>query len=202
MEDTPDGAAWIERLGAPRAEPDPAGAPPDGRSLALILETATTVPDHGRLRPWRFAVVSGAGRDRFASALVAGLHEARGTGLPDAMVAKMRAKAFAAPCQVVLVASPDPTSNVPVWEQVSSASCTGYAIVLAASGLGFGAIWKSAAVLETNAVRTFFELGPDERLLGWVNVGTVPDPTSSPRRTPPMIALEPLVTIVGDVRPG
>jgi len=30
------------------------------------------VPDHGDLRPWRFAVCTGAGRDRFAAALVAG----------------------------------------------------------------------------------------------------------------------------------
>jgi nitroreductase len=92
--------------------------------------------------------------------------------VPDAQVAKTRGKAFAAACAVVLIASPDPTSNVPIWEQVASASCTGYAIVLAATGLGFGAVWKSAAVLDTVPVRELFELDPDERLLGWVNIGT------------------------------
>jgi nitroreductase len=117
-------------------------------------------------------VVAGEGRDTFADALEAGLAEARGPDQPGSVVAKMRGKAFAAPCAVMLVASPDPTSNVPVWEQVASASCTGYAIVLAATSLGYGAVWKSAAVLDTGPVRALFGAGPDERLLGWVNLGT------------------------------
>jgi nitroreductase len=168
---TPSGSL-IDQLGAPRAEPLRDGTPPDDRSLARILETATTVPDHGSLRPWRFAVIIGAGRERFAEALVESLHELRGNDLPDAVVAKMRGKAFAAPCAVVLIASPNPESNVPEWEQVASASCTGYALVLAATALGFGAVWKSAAVLDGTPIRALFELAHSERLLGWINLGT------------------------------
>jgi len=175
----PDGAvvppadpAWVARLSAVRPEPDAAGAPPTPDDLARILTTATTVPDHGDLRPWRFAVSQGEARARFGDALVAGLVELRGDDLPGAAVAKMRGKAFAAPCAVLLIASPDPSSNVEVWEQVASASCTGYAMVLAATGLGYGAVWKSAAVLGSEAVRGLFGLGPDESLLGWVNLGT------------------------------
>lgn len=177
----PADRAWVQRLSAVRPEPDPAGRAPDAGDLDLILSTATTVPDHGDLRPWRFVVSAGAGRDRFAEALVAGLHEQRGTDLPEAVVAKMRAKAYAAPCAVLLVASPDPTSNVEVWEQVVSASCTGYAVVLAATGLGYGAVWKSAAVLGTAPVRGLVGLTADESLLGWVNVGT-PAPLGRKKR--------------------
>jgi nitroreductase len=164
--------SWVARLSSVRPEPDPAGGPPTPADLDRILATATTVPDHGDLQPWRFGLSIGPGRDRFADALEAGLVEARGPGQPDAVVAKMRNKAYAAPCAVVLIASPDPTSNVEVWEQVASASCTGYAMVLAATGLGYGAVWKSAAVLNTGPVRALFGLTHDEALLGWVNIGT------------------------------
>ena len=162
------------RLSAVRPEPDPDGsARPSAEDLRRILATATTVPDHGDLRPWRFAVCTGAGRDRFAEALVAGLTEARGPDVPEAVVAKMRGKAYAAPCSVQLIASPDPTSNVEVWEQVASASCTGYAVVLAATGLGYGAVWKSAAVLGTGAgAARCSTWRPTESLLGWINIGT------------------------------
>jgi nitroreductase len=163
---------FVARLSAVRPEPSPEGAPPSDADLEVILATATTVPDHGDLTPWRFAVCTGAGRDRFARALVAGLHERRSGDVPGAMEAKMAKKPFAAPCQVMVVASPDPTSNVAVWEQVASASCTGYALVLAATGLGYGAVWKSAAVLGTAPVRELFGCTPDEQLLGWVNLGT------------------------------
>lgn len=177
----PADPAWVARLSAARPEPDPGGTAPSRDDLAQILATATTVPDHGDLRPWRFAVSTGAGRDRFGDALVAGLEEMRGTDLPEAVVTKMRGKAFAAPCAVLLVASPDPSSNVEVWEQVASASCTGYAMVLAATGLGYGAVWKSAPVLASDAVRRFVGLGPDEALLGWVNLGT-PAPLGRKKR--------------------
>ena len=179
----PADRAWVERLSAVRPDPDPDGLAPTTGDLELILATATTVPDHGDLRPWRFAVSTGVGRARFAEALVAGLHELRGTDLPEAVVAKMRAKAYAAPCAVLLVASPDPTSNVEVWEQVASASCTGYSMVLAATGLGYGAVWKSAAVLGTGPVRRLVGLSPDESLLGWVNVGS-PAPLGRKKLTP------------------
>ncbi len=177
----PPDPAWVGRLSAVRPEPDPDGEAPTADDLLRILAVATTVPDHGDLRPWRFAVCTGAGRDRFADALVAGLVETRGDDLPEAMVAKMRNKAYAAPCSVQLIASPDPTSNVEEWEQVASASCTGYALVLAATGLGYGAVWKSAAVLGTPAVRGLFELAPTESLLGWVNIGT-PAPLGRKKR--------------------
>jgi nitroreductase len=184
----------IDGLTAPRPEPARDGTAPDDASLARILDAATTVPDHGTLRPWRFVVVTGPGNDRFGDALVAGLHELRGDGLPEAMVAKMRSKAFAAPCRVMVVASPDPTSNVAVWEQVSSASCTGYAMVLAAAALGYGAVWKSAAVLDTGPVRVLFGLTEHERLLGWINLGTVAE--GARKRTTERPALSELVTVI------
>ncbi len=204
MTTTADEAATalkIEALAAPRSEPARDGDPPDQQALTRILEAATTVPDHGGLRPWRFAVVSGVGRERFGEALVAGLHEQRGEDVPEAAVAKMRGKAFAAPCAVALIASPDPSSNVPVWEQVASASCTGYAVVLGAAALGFGAIWKSAGVLEMAPVRAFFGLSEHEQLLGWVNVGT-PNDSARRDRSTKQPELEQLVTIIGsDDRP-
>ena len=172
VEAPPADPGYVARLAAVRPEPARDGDPPTTEDLERILDTATTVPDHGDLTPWRFAVCTGPGRERFARALVDGLREQRAEDPPEAMVAKMAGKPFAAPCQVVLVASPDPSSNVEVWEQVASASCAGYALVLAATGLGYGAVWKSAGVLGTRAVRQLFHCTPDEQLLGWVNIGT------------------------------
>jgi nitroreductase len=196
--DAPTGASWIAELGAPRAEPDRDGSPPDEETLARILETATTVPDHGGLRPWRFALITGVGRDRFAEALVEGLHQLRGPDLPEAVVNKMRSKAYAAPCAIALIASPRLESNVPEWEQVASASCTGYAMVLAATSLGLGAVWKSAAVLEAGPVRALFALADHERLLGWVNLG--PPATMGRKKAPDPAAtgLGGLVTVIAE----
>jgi nitroreductase len=187
---------WVDGLIAERPEPARDGRPPEDGDLTRILGAATTVPDHGGLRPWRFVLMAGSGRDAFGEALVVGLHQLRGDDLPPAAVAKMRGKAFAAPTSVMVVASPDPSSNVEVWEQVASASCTGYALVLAATGLGYGAVWKSASVLESPAVRTLFGLGDHEQLLGWVNLGT-PAPLGRRKSVAAPVDLEGIVSVIG-----
>ncbi len=192
----PDPVPALARLTAERPEPARDGSPPARKDLAAILEAATTVPDHGSIRPWRFAVVTGAGRDRFGRVLVAGLVEQRGPDVPDAMVAKMRSKATVAPCSVMLISSPDISSNVVLWEQVASATCTGYAMVLAACALGYGAVWKSASVLDTGPVRDLFSAGEHERLLGWVNIGTPGERGTRSRHAKDEVDLASLVTVV------
>jgi nitroreductase len=192
-----DGGLSLAALAAPRVEPARDGTPPDEQTLAQILEAATTVPDHGGLRPWRFAVVRGPGRERFGEALVAGLVELRGEDLPEGAITKMRGKAFAAPCAVMLIASPRLESNVPEWEQVASASCTGYAVVLGATALGLGAVWKSAPVLDSGPVRALFAAADDERLLGWVNVGSPGEPSRKKSVDPEDGERAARVTVIG-----
>jgi nitroreductase len=97
---------------------------PSAEQLDVVLRAATTVPDHGALHPWRFVVVTGAGRDRFADALVAAA-QGDGPQLDAGRAAKVSGKAYVAPMCVVVVASPTDDHKVPEWEQVASASCAG-----------------------------------------------------------------------------
>ncbi len=146
---------------------------PDHGTLRQVLAAACTVPDHGRLRPYRFVVVGGEARERFGQALA----DAAVAANPGAAVhaEKIKNKAFFAPLLVALVASPRPGLSIPVWEQEATAACAGYAVVLAAEALGFGAVWKSAPTHEGEALQTVLQLRPHERLLGWVNIGTRAD---------------------------
>lgn len=147
---------------------------PTDDQLALILAAATTVPDHGQLVPWRLVVVRDKAREVFGDALAAAGVEAMGEdGAKKAE--KLRGKAFLAPAFIVLIASPSPEAKVPVWEQLSSASCTGYAIALAAHYLGLGAVWKSASFLDGSVLRAVLGLVEGEQVLGWVNLGTARD---------------------------
>jgi nitroreductase len=160
--DTILGRRSTTRLVEPAPSPD---------QLAVVLQAATTVPDHGALHPWRFVVVTGDARRTFAAALVA---SARGDGpaLDAGFEAKVSGKAFAAPMCVAVVASPTDGHKVPEWEQVASASCTGYAMALAAHAIGLGAVWKSAPFVDAPPLRECFGVTGSERLLGWVNLGS------------------------------
>ena len=157
---------------------------PSADEIEAILAVATSVPDHGSLRPWRFVVVRADAREVFGAALVDAAREAD-PGLDEGAAERIRAKAFVAPALIAVAARVDLTAKVPAWEQVASASCAGYAIALAAHRLGLGAIWKSAPVHHGAALEKVLDLTPDDRFLGWVNVGhTGPDRETTTRAVP------------------
>jgi thiosulfate/3-mercaptopyruvate sulfurtransferase len=176
---------------------------PDDRQLAAILAAGASVPDHGKLRPYRFVVVRGEARHRFGAALSAAAEEA---GADDVTIAKARRKPFLGPLLVAIVASPQTHATVPVWEQVASATLTGYAMELAAMALGLGAVWKSGRHLDGAPIRRLLAMGPDEQLMGWINLGTVPEREGIPGRAaddtqrPPPRVMELLPDPLIDVR--
>jgi len=143
---------------------------PSPEELTILLRAAVSVPDHGQLRPYRFVVVRGNGRDRFGDALAAAAAEQR-PDLTPALLTKVKQKAFVAPTLIALIASPRTGANIPEWEQVAAASCTGYAILLTAHTLGLGAIWKTSPYSDGVDLRSLLAMAPHEHLLGWVNVG-------------------------------
>lgn len=144
---------------------------PDAETLEQILAAGTTGPDHGSLMPYRFVVIDAASRDRFGEALASDTDLARGGISPD-VAEKFRKKAHAAPVMVIIVFSPVESTKAPDWEQLVSASCTGYPMLLAADVLGVGAAWRSAAVLDGPMLSALCALTPGERVLGWLNLGT------------------------------
>jgi nitroreductase len=177
----------VASLAGHRHSPARDGRPPSTAQVDELIAAAAAVPDHGLLRPFRFAVITGAGRDRLAGALAADLVAVQGRGADEARD-RAESKAFAAPCLIAVIASPKLEATIPVWEQVASASCCGYAIVLQAQALGLGAIWKSPPLRDGAAFVDFFGLAQHEQLLGWVLVGSRPDVERPSKRQAPDVA--------------
>jgi len=162
---------------------------PTDTEIEAILAVAASVPDHGALRPWRFVVVTGDARAAFGEALADAAVEAT-PELDDAARDRIRSKAFVAPALIAVAARIDTAAKVPPWEQIASASCAGYAIALAAHQLGLGAIWKSAPFHEGVAIEKALDLSPDDRFLGWVNLGhTGPQRPAELRPAPDLATL-------------
>ncbi|WP_028241022.1 nitroreductase family protein [Stutzerimonas azotifigens] len=159
---------------------DPA---PDAAQRDLLFRAALRAPDHGQLRPWRFLTVEGEARqalgELFAEAVA---------GKPDAtpeMLAKARKMPLRAPLLVVVVATLRDHSKVPKDEQLLAAGCAAHGMLLAAHALGIGAVWRTGALAYDEQVAAGLGLEGDERIVGYLYLGT---PEGSPR-TPP--ALEP-----------
>lgn len=154
---------------------------PSRAQLDQILRAACTVPDHGRLRPFRFAVIEGDGRGAFGDALAAAVAEKKPEMSPEKRDAT-RAKAFRSPTIIAVIASPKP-GKIEIWEQHAAAASSGYAIVLAAFALGVGAIWKSVPVTRGKALASLLGMTDAEEMLGFIHLGT-PAAEDPDKRTP------------------
>ncbi|GGD13933.1 MULTISPECIES: NAD(P)H nitroreductase [Franconibacter] len=155
----------VNRRSASRlAEPAPAG-----EALENILRAAMRAPDHGTLQPWRFFIIEGEGRERFSQLLE---KAARETGQDEKAIEKARNAPFRAPMIITVVAHCEAHPKVPQWEQVASASCAVMAMQMAALAQGFNGIWRSGALTESPQVREAFECREQDRIVGFLYLGT------------------------------
>lgn len=159
--------ALLQRSSAPRLV-EPA---PQGEQREQIFRAALRAPDHARLRPWRFLVVEGAGRERLGEAMQRAMR-AHTPQLSPQEADKLRSNPLRAPLIVVLVASLSDHPKVPEIEQLLSVACAAQNMLLAAHALGFGGIWRTGPVTYTRELRAELGLAATERLLGFLYLGT------------------------------
>ena len=155
---------------------------PRPEQIETILTVAARVPDHGRVVPWRFVVIQGEASRRLADA-VAAAFRADNPEAVEARVTEERAKFLHAPLIVAVVARVRPHVKIPEWEQELSVGAAVMNLIHAANALGFGTSWLSGWPAFDRRVLDGLGLSPDERLAGYVHVGTPPvqPPVDRPR---------------------
>ncbi len=152
------------------------GPGPDAAQTERLLEVALRVPDHGRLTPWRLLRIDGEWRARLGERL-AEIHRRNDPQAPEAVLDKDRHRFDAAPLIVVVIARIDAAHpKIPAQEQLLSAGCVAYNLLLGAQALGFGAQWLTGWAAYDVDAAALLGLAPDERIVGFVHVGSVREP--------------------------
>jgi nitroreductase len=158
---------------------DPA---PDDGALELLLESAARAPDHGRLRPWRFIVIRGTTRERLGELMADQLLRAQPAASAESLQ-RERQKALRAPLIVVVAASCNASARIPPIEQILSAGAAAQNIMLAATALGFGAMWRTGGAAYDEKVKVALGLEPADAIVGFLYLGTTPaDAVPAPAR--------------------
>ena len=143
-----------------------------------MLAAALAAPDHGRLRPARFAIVRGDFRAALAELLVEATRR-RDPSTPDATLERVFAVTRDAPLIVVVGAVIRPAHRVPEHEQLLSVGASAMNLLNAAHALGYGAFWRTGPNADDPLVRRAFGLEEPNRLVGFVHVGTRRGPATS-----------------------
>jgi nitroreductase len=166
---------------------------PTPEQLETLLAAAIRVPDHGKLTPWRLLLVRGEARQQLGVRL-AQAHKRNDPDTPDAVIAKDRDRFNFAPLIVAVIARVTPDHpKVPEQEQILSAGYIAYNLLLGAQALGFGAQILTGWAAYDRTAATLLGLAENERVVGFVHIGTARDP--APERTRPDVS-----TIVSEWR--
>jgi nitroreductase len=149
---------------------------PDRTELMSLLTAAARTPDHGKLEPWRFIVLS---QEKLRS--LAQLVSDRGTALghePE-KIDKAQGIYNTGHLAVAVIEVQKPSEKIPAIEQTYSAGAVCLALLNAALASGWGANWISGwPSHDRGFVQAGLGLTENERVAGIIYLGTA-------RATPP-----------------
>ena len=129
------------------------------------------MPDHKKLVPWRFLLFQGEGRAAFGK-ILAGICQAEEKD-PSTFRLETEANRFMrAPLVIAVISRVVKNPAAPEWEQVLSAGAACQNLLIAATALGYGAQWITEWYGYSQGVRAALKLADNERVAGFVYIGT------------------------------
>lgn len=147
------------------------GPGPDADELRSILYIAARTPDHRRVNPYRFILFEGEGRAA-AGEILARAYSAAEPGAETSRIECEGRRFLRAPVVVGVVSSVDRAHKTPEWEQVLTSGAVCQNLLIAASAHGYAAQWLTEWYAFDRAVLDAFGLKPDERIAGFIYIGT------------------------------
>ena len=146
------------------------GPRPTPEQLHTIMTAGVRVPDHGKLRPWRFILFEGEGRARMGELLADVVRETEPDASPERLSLE-RNRFLRAPVVIGVVSRVREAIPIPEWEQTMSAGACCMTMVLAAHALGFVANWITEWCAYHPTVLQRIGLKPTERIAGFIYIG-------------------------------
>ncbi|MBO6716543.1 MAG: nitroreductase [Rhizobiaceae bacterium] len=151
--------------------PDLKEPAPNEDEIATMIRIASRVPDHGRLAPWRFVLYRGEARRQIGEMLAKRAVEREGE-LPEARIEQEKTRFSRAPLVIGVIHCPRENPKIPQWEMLLSGAAAAMNLVLAANALGYGTNWITNWYSDDAEGRRILGLAPDERVVGFVHIGS------------------------------
>ncbi|GAB4499294.1 MAG: nitroreductase family protein [Anaerolineales bacterium] len=143
-----------------------------------LLSAGAQAPNHYKVRPWRFVVLTGDGRKKLGDVFAASFAD-RNPNTPTEALEKPRSLPLRAPVVIAVGADKPTEAKVLEIENISAASAACMNILLAAHALGLGAIWRTGEWALDAKVKEFLGFAPDQHIVGFIYVGypdVMPEP--------------------------
>ena len=141
-------------------------------SIKRILSLADYAPTHGLTEPWRFVVFGGDQRISFC-------HEHAAMYLQNTPENKFEKQKFEklyhmgdkASHVVVAIMKRGDLPKIPEWEEKAATAAAIQNILLAATATGMASYWGSGGMAQHPAMKKYFDLLNDDRVMGILYFG-------------------------------
>ena len=154
---------------------------PDADALQTMLEAAVRVPDHGRLTPWRLAVIGKAAQAELGELFVAEFAREQPEAREDRLQLE-RIRPQRSPVLVVVSSRTQRDHAIPEVEQLLSCGNVCMNLLHAATALGFGAQWVTNWPAYNATIKAALAIPAGEHLVGFIHIGTPKNPPSERER--------------------
>jgi len=147
---------------------------PRDEELALMLQAAMSAPDHGALRPWRFAIIRKEAIGALADVAMNAVRASGDKRMTTEKEKSVRAWLNDVPLLIAVAQKIDhDQEKIPEHEQLLAVGAAVMNILNAAHMQGYGAFWSTGLGTYVEAVQDALGFDSlDHKFLGFIAVGT------------------------------
>jgi nitroreductase len=158
--------AILTRHSIAKVKPDPVAR----ELIEKLLTAAVQAPNHYRVRPWRFVVLTGKARYDLGEIMAQTLKR-QNPEVPDSALDIERAKPLRAPVLIAVGVDKPAEAKVLEVENICAVAAAVENLLLAAHVEGLGAMWRTGPAVRDPEVKKFLGFEPDQELLSFVYLG-------------------------------
>ena len=149
--------------------------------IETLLDAAVQAPNHYKVRPWRFVVLTGNGLTKLGDVMAASQQD-RHPEFPPEAFDKCRTLPLRAP--VVIAVGVDKPSEAKVLEieNICATAAATQNLLLAARAMGLAAKWRTGEWARDPLVKKFLGFDPDQHIIAFIYLGYPKVPTEPPAR--------------------
>jgi len=138
--------------------------------IEKLLSAAVQAPNHHKVRPWRFVVLTGGGLNKLGDVFAAS-HLDRKPDLPQEALDKIRALPHRAP--VIIAVGVDKPSEPKVLEieNIVAVSAACQNLLLAAEAEGLAVKWRTGEWADDMKVKEFLGFAADQHVIAFLYIG-------------------------------
>lgn len=138
--------------------------------IEKLLMAAVQAPNHHRVRPWRFVVLTGDARKQLGEVL-AQSKKKRDPDTPESVLDVERQRAMRSPLLIAVGVDKAVDPKVIEIENVCAAACAVQNILLSAQAFGLGVKWRTGPAAYDLDVKKFLGFEADQHLIAFLYIG-------------------------------